>query len=130
MLRYGYNIYDIYHLGQRTDPEEVKLRHYSMYTTPENILLSLVTNNLVFALSATADIPRCVHQFDLNWLREQPGVNYINLDERDIALIKQLSQRKEQARNTQLQLLVQPDLVTRHQTKVRNKHMRNGIIKG
>lgn len=71
LLTGGYNLFDIDDLQQRTDDEEVEVRFYQMLQTPENLLLSLAQKTLVFGLSATADLPRCVHHFDLAWIESQ-----------------------------------------------------------
>src|SRR5437588_12657335 len=42
-----------------------------MLQTPENLLHALAEKFLVFRLSATADLPRCIHHFDLDWFDNQ-----------------------------------------------------------
>lgn len=71
LLDGGYSLFDIDDLQQRTDSEEVAVRFYQMLQTPENLLRKLADRRLVFGLSATADLPRCVHHFDLTWLGGQ-----------------------------------------------------------
>jgi len=71
LLDSGFSLYEIQRLDYKTDEEQAKLRHYSINTTPERILLTLAQHNLVFGLSATTDIPRCLHNFSADWLREQ-----------------------------------------------------------
>ncbi len=71
LLSGGYNLFDISDLQQRTDNEEVEVYYYQMLQTPENLLHSLAEKFLIFGLSATADIPRCVHHFDLDWFEKQ-----------------------------------------------------------
>ena len=106
LLEHGFSLYDIKDLGQVTDREEVELRHYSIYTTPEYILKDLVEQNLIFALSATADIPRCLHHFDLEWLQHQSDVNWIEVDDQDKANVHHISREKAKARgNTQLRVV-------------------------
>ncbi|NJL41528.1 MAG: hypothetical protein HC899_36155 [Leptolyngbyaceae cyanobacterium SM1_4_3] len=58
LLDAGYSMYDIHYIAKATDPEEVELRNYAIYTTPEKFISTLAEKNLVFALSATADIHR------------------------------------------------------------------------
>lgn len=72
ILANGYGLFEIEaDVSLYTDPDEVKFNYYSINTTPEKILLHLCKNNLVFGLSATADISRVLRNFDLNWLKNQ-----------------------------------------------------------
>jgi hypothetical protein len=71
LLSGGYNLFDISDLQQRTDNEEVEVYYYQMLQTPENLLHALTEKFLIFGLSATADLPRCVHHFDLDWFEKQ-----------------------------------------------------------
>lgn len=50
------------------DPRRIKIRRALLPTTPEGLLLSLSSRNLVFALSATSYIERAVNHFDTRWL--------------------------------------------------------------
>lgn len=94
LLNEGYGLYEIERLGQESDDEEVKFRHYSIYTTPERMLLDLAMNNLVFGLSATADIPRTVRNFHLDWLKQQPNIHVYEVDAEDRDIIRNLNTRK------------------------------------
>jgi len=100
LLETGYSLYDIHDLQQRTDREEVEVRHYGMSLTPEMILGGLACHNLVFGLSATADIRRHVHHFNLDWLEQQ--VNYIPTDEVDVDIIRSRNDYKATMRNNQI----------------------------
>lgn len=102
LLEIGYSLYDIHDLQQRTDQEEVEVRHYGMHLTPERILCSLAQHNLVFGLSATADIPRHVHHFNLDWLHQQ--VNSIPLDDADRVLIRTLNNDKAAKRANRVEI--------------------------
>lgn len=104
LLDSGFGLYEIQDLQQETDKDEVEFRHYSIYTTPEKILLSLVRHNLVFGLSATADIPRCVRSFSEDWLRKQTGFKFYDVDEQDIQIIQNLNQQKQTVRGNQIQV--------------------------
>ena len=108
LLDTGYSLYDIDDLQQRTDRDEVDVRHYSMYLTPEMILASLVRHNLVFGLSATADIPRMVHHFNLDWLSQQ--VTVIPVDDTDVEIIRGCNQQKAKARGNHMHMVVLGDL--------------------
>lgn len=108
LLERGYSLYDIHDPQQITDAEEVEVHHYGMHVTPEVILRSLARNNLVFGLSATADIPRFVHHFHLDWTRQQMGVHKATPE--DIALLRELNQRKAKARDNHITLHIVPEL--------------------
>jgi hypothetical protein len=105
LLDAGYNMYDIHYLAKVTDPEEVELRNYTIYTTPEKFIASLAEHNLIFALSATADIPRCVSHFNFKWLGAKDGINLLYPDEHDRQLVAGLNQEKARVRNNQLSLV-------------------------
>lgn len=102
LLESGYSLYDIRHLSKYTDPEEVELRHYAIYTTPEKLIATLAMNNLVFGLSATADIKRCLNHFDLGWLDERDQVNLIPIDEHDQQIVQTLNAQKSSMRGNQV----------------------------
>lgn len=104
LLDSGFGLYEIQDLQQETDKEEVEFRHYAIYTTPEKILLSLVRHNLVFGLSATADIPRIVRSFSEDWLRRQAGFTFFEVDEQDAQIIQSLNQQKQMARDNRVRV--------------------------
>ncbi|GCE20914.1 hypothetical protein [Dictyobacter kobayashii] len=106
LLESGYSLYDIHDLQQKTDEEEVEVRHYGMLTTPETLLENLALHNLVFGLSATADIQRHVHHFNINWLRQKLAKNWIEVDEEDKKIIHDLNKEKAQIRNNEIDLVV------------------------
>ncbi|MCS6821669.1 MAG: hypothetical protein NZ551_07355 [Microscillaceae bacterium] len=83
----GFGLYEVCDLGYDTDREEVELKYYSLFTTPESILLHLAENNLVFGLSATAEINRYVKNFDLDWLKNELGELYYEISDDDTSLI-------------------------------------------
>lgn len=96
LLSGGFNLFDISDLQQRTDNEEVEVRFYQMLQTPENLLRSLAQNYLIFGLSATAELRRCVHHFDLNWFENQ-GLLVPTTDE-DRDDLQQMSAKKAKRR--------------------------------
>jgi hypothetical protein len=102
LLEGGYSLYDIKDLQQITDREEVEVRHYGMSLTPEAILYTLAQHNLVFGLSATIDIPRQVHNFDLDWLEQKQVL--IKTDDEDRAIVRQLNLAKADARKNHIHL--------------------------
>lgn len=105
LLDSGYGLYEIHDLQQETDAQEVTFRHYSIYTTPEKVLHSLAANNLVFGLSATADIPRHVRNFSIDWLRKETDVIYYDVDDTDTAIIQQLNAQKQEKRGNKIRVL-------------------------
>ena len=109
LLDSGYSLYEIEDLRQRSDPDEVKLSHYAMYTTPEKLLLTLTQNNLVFGLSATGDIERCISNFNITWLKrqlKQQDANVIDITPKDREIIAQLNQAKAAKRNNEVSVEV------------------------
>jgi hypothetical protein len=104
LLERGYSLYDMHDPQQISDEEEIEVYHYGMYVTPEVLLRSLTTDNLVFGLSATADIPRFVHHFHLDWVHHHMEVHQAT--PKDISLLQVLNQKKAQSRNNQISLSV------------------------
>jgi hypothetical protein len=100
LLDGGYSLFDIDDLQQRTDNEEVEVHHYQMLQTPEGLLRALAESYLVFGLSATADLPRSVHHFDLAWL-DGEGLLLPTTPE-DRADIERLSAKKAALRGNQI----------------------------
>lgn len=49
--------------------KKVLISSQFMYTTPETMLLKMCTKNLVFGISATANIESCIGNFDLKFLK-------------------------------------------------------------
>ena len=110
LLDAGYSMYDIHYVAKPTDPEEVELRNYAIYTTPEKFIATLAENNLVFALSATADIDRCVNQFNLAWLGAKDGIKVLLPDEMDQQIVADLNARKAAIRANQVHVVKLPEL--------------------
>lgn len=110
LIERGYSYYDIYHLQQITDNKEVEVEHYGIHTTPEAVLRSIAQNNLVFGLSATADIPRYIHHFHLKWLRQQIEMHDPTTE--DMELIRTLNNKKADVRGNTITLDVLTDLNT------------------
>ncbi|MEL6441485.1 MAG: hypothetical protein AAFQ80_19810, partial [Cyanobacteria bacterium J06621_8] len=54
--------------AKKLDPLRIQIRRAFLPTTPEGLLLSLSSRNLVFALSATSYIERAMGHFDIRWL--------------------------------------------------------------
>jgi hypothetical protein len=112
----GFGLYEVCDLGYATDSEEVELKYYSLFTTPESILLHLTKNNLVFGLSATAEINRYVKNFDLDWLKNELKVTdeqgnlmeylYYEISEDDTSLIQKANESKFEKRANQAQIQI------------------------
>lgn len=107
LLNSGYDLFDISDLQQRTDNEEVEVQFYQMLQTPENLLHALSEKYLIFGLSATADLPRSVHHFDLDWLEKQ-GLLLPTTDQ-DRTDIQEMSIEKAQKRGSPPMSVVQVD---------------------
>ena len=122
LLNTGFGLYEIQDLQQTTDTSEVSFRHYSIYTTPEKILHTLAAHNLVFGLSATADIPRCVRNFDIDWLRRQGDVTFFDINQDDIKTINSLNDKKHLIRNNTVEVVQAKEL-----DKTTNKGLLNFI---
>lgn len=101
----GFVLYEIKDLGWETDRDEVAFRSYAMYTTPEAFLLHLSKNNLVFGLSATAEIRRLVRNFDTRWLRDELDKDYIEVTGEDITDIRSANDRKQRNRGNDIHLV-------------------------
>ena len=95
-------MYEIQDFSETDDPEEVSLKYYMLFTTPEKIILHLTKHNLVFGLSATSNINRLVKNFDTNWLASQIGKNYYELTPNNIQLIKKANSDKQKKRNNKV----------------------------
>ncbi len=50
------------------DPFRIKIKRALLSTTPEGLMVSLSSRNLVFALSATSYIERAIGHFDIRWI--------------------------------------------------------------
>ena len=112
LLHGGYNLFDINDLQQRTDNEEVEVFFYQMLQTPENLLRTLASKHLIFALSATADLRRCIHHFDLDWLENEGLLLPITNEDRND--IQQLSENKAELREELMTVVQVDELDTSH----------------
>lgn len=109
---------DIYELGfsltslitnsNSYDARNCDLSRIELLATPENIIAKLSDGNLLFGLSATADIYRNQRCFDINWLKQ--NANYIETQIEDYELIKSLKDEKKKIRNTKVNLSVIEEL--------------------
>lgn len=99
----GYEFLFLKESSPQTDPEAVMPHMYALLTTPEALLCELCRHQLVFALSATASIPRTLRNFDLPWLQQQ-GV-LLEAQPQDMADIRQANQQKQAVRGNQIRIL-------------------------
>ena len=107
----GFGLYEIFSFNYPTDSEEVELKYYSLFTTPESILLHLTKNNLVFGLSATAEIDRYVKNFDLDWLKNELGENFYKTENRDIEIIQKANKTKFEKRQNQINVEIASEVL-------------------
>jgi hypothetical protein len=108
LLSSGFGLYEIQDLRQVTDEDEVKFRHYAIHTTPERVILAIAEKNLVFGLSATADLTRFVKHFNIPWLKKQlnetDGAKYFEVEESDEQIIQLLNLDKLGKRKNDLKV--------------------------
>ncbi|MBY0244630.1 MAG: hypothetical protein K2Q03_04150 [Sphingobacteriaceae bacterium] len=102
-------------LAKRTssfDPNSAELGQVELSTSPEAVIAKLSDNNLVFALSATTDIPRMLKCFNIAWLEE--NTTFISLEKEDYEIIKARRDRKMNLRQTQVSLKIADNLSEEH----------------
>ncbi len=107
----GFGLYEIYNFGYPTDNEEIELKYYSIFNTPESVLLHLTSHNLVFGLSATAEISRYAKNFDLNWLKNELGELYFDIDNIEIGIIQKATKDKFTKRKNQVNVEIANELI-------------------
>lgn len=113
LLDSGFGLYEIQDLQQVTDQDEVKFRHYAIHTTPEKVILAMASNNLVFGLSATADIPRFVKHFNEAWIKRQlldNEANFFEINQEDDEIIQQLNREKIEKRENAVTVSLAKDI--------------------
>lgn len=98
----GFTLYEIQDLQQDLDEDEVGFNYFTLYSTPERILLTLAQNNLVFGLSATAIIPRLIKNFDLNWIAKVLKDSFFHVTKEDKKNINQLNTKKHKKRQNKI----------------------------
>jgi len=102
-------------LAKRTnnfDPNSAELAQIELFTSPEAVIAKLSDSNLVFALSATTDIPRTLKCFNVDWLKE--NATFIPVDEEDLAIIKARRDEKSIQRGTKVKLRIAEQLNEEH----------------
>ncbi|MCB9231084.1 MAG: hypothetical protein H6581_05455 [Bacteroidia bacterium] len=104
----GFRIIKLIRGGIRLDPNGVQIDQLELLTSPESLIAKISDENLVFALSATVDIPRVVRSFNMKWLEE--NAHFIPFDEYDIKIISLLKEEKGRIRNSNITLKVSEEL--------------------
>ncbi|MBM7845935.1 hypothetical protein [Herpetosiphon giganteus] len=127
LLDRGYGVYEVHRLKHTSDPDVVDLAYYGIYTTPEKLLLNLATHNLVFGLSATADIPRYLRGFNDTWLQQQEGLHYHPVTENDIAIVQHLNADKQIKRGNRVTVIPTTDLDSTNQVHKQLMQFTKGI---
>jgi hypothetical protein len=94
------------------DPELAEVEQLELITSPESIIAQLASKNLVFALSATADIDRMVNSFNMNWFKD--NVNFIEPSKDDIDLIGKIKDIKNDVRKSQVRFALNTPLDSSH----------------
>lgn len=108
----GYGVYVLNKTKTNAEPNEVFLDFHMVNSSPERCLLGLIRKNLVFGLSATAHIPRCLEHFNETWIKEEiefeakDNVCYLDLDEVDKEIIRSLSEEKATKRSSQVEVTI------------------------
>ena len=102
----GFALYEIKHRKQAGKPNSVKFQYFSMRNTPEYFITQLASNNLVFGISATANMERLMNHFDLSYFREQLGEKFYeqSLHSVDIPILSHLIDKKAQIRDNDVTL--------------------------
>ncbi len=104
----------------RSDPASMDLDQTELAATPEAVIAKVAKQNLVFALSATMDIPRAVRNFDYTWLRTV--TNFIEPDAYSKELVKKLKDKKGSDRSSQIKL-IRPD-----QMQLPDEHLIRSVL--
>ena len=94
----GYRLIKLLKRTNTFDPYSAELSQVELFTTPESLIAKLADSNLIFALSATTDLPRTLRCFNLDWLKN--NASYIQIDEDDYSIIQELRDEKAQVRST------------------------------
>lgn len=103
----GFGLYEVAKLNYISDEEEAELKYYSLLSTPEGILLKLAKHNLVFGLSATAELDRLVKCFDLAWLKDELNekqIRYYESTEADLKIITEANLEKSNVRQNKVKV--------------------------
>ena len=125
----GFGLYEIQDLQDEFDPDEIYLKYYAIFTTPEKILWHLSEHNLLFGLSATAEIPRIIKNFDIGWLKKELKDKYFEISDADIVDIKNANLKKQNRRDNKMKVIKTIGLETRENYKNQREKEKNIIEK-
>lgn len=94
------------------DPASAELSQIELFTSPEAVIAKLADTNLVFGLSATADIHRTLKCFNVKWLER--NANFIPIDDTDRKIIKTKRDEKAGKRQATVNLKLAEQLSENH----------------
>lgn len=104
-MRRGFNYTEIedsnYH-----DAKSV-VHNFNFSNTPEDILLKLAKQSLVIGISATANVPTCINNYDLKYMSHKLGDKYIAIDNEDQQRIKDEYLRMQALSNDKYKINIQ-----------------------
>ena len=80
-MRRGFNFTEI----EDSNYHDIKsvVHNYKFHTTPEDILITIAEKALVVGISATAKVPTCIGNYDLNYLRNKLKQTFIDIAQQD-----------------------------------------------
>ncbi len=114
---HGFNVIELYKDKDNTfDPLDVKLDQIELPTSPEAIIRKLSYENLVFALSATSDIPRVVNSFDEKWLKD--NTLFIEPSQADKELLLNMKKEKDNVRKSKIKFYRNKPISSSHKKEV------------
>jgi hypothetical protein len=96
----GFSLIKIIHNPDKLDDLDANLQQIELNISPEAIIQQLAGKNLVFALSATSDIPRMVRCFSEKWLKS--NTNFIHPDKEDLKLLAEIKREKDGKRKSKV----------------------------
>lgn len=108
----GFRLVKLAKRSQSFDPNSAELGQVELFTSPEAVIAKLSDSNIVFALSATTDIPRTQKCFNIEWLKE--NATYIELEKDDFEIIKARRNIKANVRQTKVSLRIAELLKEEH----------------
>jgi len=108
----GFRLVKLAKRSQSFDPNSAELGQVELFTSPEAVIAKLSDGNIVFALSATTDIPRTQKCFNIEWLKE--NATYIELEKEDYDIIRERRNVKRDVRQTKVSLKIAELLSEEH----------------
>lgn len=125
----GFRLVKLAKRSQSFDPNSAELGQVELFTSPEAVIAKLSDSNIVFALSATTDIPRTQKCFNIEWLKE--NATYIELEKEDYEIIKARRNSKRDVRQTKVSLKIAELLSEEHPVGIicKSKHQNQHFAK-